>query len=300
MNLTINMRAFFTYCSLLFITYSFCQNEKCNYITDYYQDVYKAQLYYLQEDYDKAYDILNNLNSDCKLLNQQEIYETIMYAELSARKGEHRKAYKLLKHAIINGYSYESIQSNSVISELLKKRFQKKLQRNANVFTEKYSKNIDSLLRKEIISMYQLDQDVREDLDYEKMKVVDSINQQKMKRIIKQYGFPNENLIGRSTKNNKTGVTFMLMHFNDIDYFKPILLNAIKNGECPPRALGFMVDSFDRNHKKYTYAMYRNLDSSEIKDFKNLDKRRIAIGLPPLETRKKIVELILKKYKVGL
>lgn len=278
---------------------AYSQNNECNYITDYYQDVYEAQLYYLQKDYDKAYSILSKLDPNCELLNQQEIYETIIYAELCVREGKHRKAYQLLKHAVINGYPYKSIESNSVIVELLKKRYQEKLKRNAPKLQKEYTKNIDSLLRKEIVAMCQLDQDVRADSDLDKMKIVDAKHSKRLKEIFKEYGYPNEKIIGYPTRYERTNITYVLMHFEDVDYFKPILMEFVKKGQCKPSVLASMVDSQDRKTGLYTYGIYRNVDSSEIKDFENLDKRRLSIGLPTWEMKKKIIELLLEKYKIN-
>ena len=36
----------------------------------------------------------------------------------------------------------------------------------------------------------------------------------------------------------------------------------------------------------------------KIDDFENVDKRRIAVGLPPWQLRKDILELIKKKYGI--
>ena len=147
--------------------------------------------------------------------------------------------------------------------------------------------------------MNKVDQEVRNPPDYAKMKIVDSLNEQRMKEIFSTYGYPDEHLIGLATPSERTDITVMLMHFKDTAYFKSVLYEFIKKGTCPPNALGRMIDSQERSTGIYTYGTYENADSTEIKDFKNLDRRRMAIGLSPWKKRKEMIKLIRKKYETG-
>ena len=144
--------------------------------------------------------------------------------------------------------------------------------------------------------MNKADQEVRNPPDYEKMKVTDSLNEVRMKDIFTTYGYPNEKLIGVATSSERTDIVFLLMHFKDTAYFRPLLYEFIKKGECPPNVLGSMIDSRERGAGMFTYGMYNNADSIEIRDFKNLDKRRTAIGLRPWKQHKETMELIMEKY----
>ena len=46
----------------------------------------------------------------------------------------------------------------------------------------------------------------------------------------------------------------------------------------------------------FQYGIYSNTKEDKIDDFENLDKRRIAVGLPPWQLEKDIHQLLRKKY----
>jgi len=82
------------------------------------------------------------------------------------------------------------------------------------------------------------------------------------------------------------------MHFFEPDYFSPLLIESTRKGIAPPGYVGYIVDRKDLKEKdSFTYGIYDNVDISQIKDFKNLDKRRISVGLPPWRLKKKVDSL---------
>ncbi len=281
---------------LMLLTAYDCERPECNYITDYYQLVYDAQLEYLKGNYDSAYILLKKAASDCELLNQPETRETIIYAELCARKGLDDEAFYYLEEVLKNGFQFKFLEYNEALTRLHKHPKWQELKEKATQYKQEYENTINTKLKTEIIAMNKADQEIRSSSDYEKMKIVDSTHENRMKTIFKTYGYPDEKLIGASTPSQRTDITIMLMHFKDTTYFKPILYEFIKKGECPPNVLGAMIDSQDRGSGIYTYGIYPSVDSTEIKDFENLDKRRTAIGLRPWKKHKETMKLIVEKY----
>lgn len=273
-----------------------CEDSECNYITDYYQLVYDAHLEYLKENYDTAYKLLKKAKSKCELLNQPEIRETVLYAELCARKGLYHEAFSYIEKALKSGFKFEYLTYNKGLTVLHKRPEWKELKAKVPESEKEFRNSINMELRAEIIAMNKADQEVRNPPNYNKMKITDSLNEKRMKDIFKTFGYPNEKLTGTSTSSQRTDITFMLMHFKDTAYFRPFLYDCIKKGTCLPNILGAMIDSQDRSTGLYTYGVYGNTDSTEIKDFKNLDNRRTAIGLRPWKKHKETMELVMKKY----
>lgn len=279
----------------MLLTASDCEESECNYITDYYPLVYDAQLEYLKENYDQAYILLKKAKSKCELLNQPETRETVMYAALCARKGLYDEAFYHLEQVLKDGFKLEYMEYNNDLTLLHEHPGWALLKEKAAGYEQEFKNTVNTALRAEIVAMNKADQKVRNPPDYEKMKVTDSLNEKRMKEIFKTYGYPNEKRIGVVTASESTDIVFMLMHFKDTAYFKPLLYECIKKGECPPNVLGSMIDSRERGGK-FTYGIYGNADSTEIKDFGNLDKRRTAIGLRPWKQHKETMKLIMAKY----
>ncbi len=288
------------YCLLittLFFAKVNAQQSKCNYIEDYYPVVYKAQIEYLKGNFEKSYHLFDSVRSKCELLNNQDIIERIVFAELSGRKGLYDQAFHYLQLAIKDGFNFVYIEGNENLDFLKSHPKWNELKKEADSLTTIFEKTTEYKLRDEIIAMIKEDQEVRVNKIPSEMKTIDSMHQSKIKRIFTLYGFPNEKLIRGSTLNESIDITTMMMHFNDVEYFKPILLEFIKKGECSPSVLANMVDSNDRKENLFTYGIYENLDTSKIKDFKNLNMRRTSIGLRTIEQHKKTRDLIIKKYK---
>tara|TARA_R110002012_G_scaffold116881_2_gene264712 strand:- start:10196 stop:11101 length:906 start_codon:yes stop_codon:yes gene_type:complete len=275
------------------------EGKECNFIVDYYPMVYKAQLKYLEKDLDSAFYYLNIVKNKCGFLNTRDILERVIYAEIQIKRQNYNLAFESLENIILTGFPFEYLEYNESLEELKKTQDWKKLKQLSVEVNDRQNDFFNWELRNEILTMLKLDQEVRNGgtLDYERMKKVDDSNQKRMKEIFETYGYPNEKLIGYSNRNENVDISFMLMHFDDLNYFKPKLLDFIKKGECSPYTLANMVDSNDRRDKMYTYGIYSTVDSTEIKDFPNLDSRRKSIGLRSLKDHNKTMSLLMKKYK---
>jgi len=283
---------------ILFFTFQLpAQKTECNYIRDYYPIVYQGQIEYLKGNFDKAYDFFDKARYTCELLNNQDILESVIFAELSAKKGLFEQAFDYLRNAVKDGFYYGYLEGNDNLN-LLKSRLEwNLLKKEADSLSNLFNNTDRNNLRSEIISMIKEDQKVRIDKVPSEMKKIDSKHEMRIKEIFNSYGYPNSKLIGSSTPSQNVDISTMMMHFSDVEYFEPILLEFIKNGECSPFVLANMVDSNDRKRNLFTYGIYDNLDSTLIKDFKNLNARRTSIGLRTLEQHKETRNLIIQKYR---
>ena len=139
--------------------------------------------------------------------------------------------------------------------------------------------------------------------DEKKAKVIDSINQLKLYRIVVDYDFFPEysfNQVGNyNIDNYDPEISVLVMHIrsNKADFWKPILLDLIRRGRAPARLYGGLSDSVLRSNGVFDYGIYQNIGKDKINDFENLDKRRIAVGLPTLAYQNFVYQYWQKEYE---
>jgi len=295
-------------CFLLISIVGFSQkkknNEEYDYINNYYQFVYQAHYENLSGNYQKAYDLLKTAEKNCPLLNQMGIYEPTILAECAVRLGKNNEALDYIEFTLKEfGTKFSYIENDSVFHELKSSKRWKKIKNNAEKYFNDYSKSVDFDLRKELNFMKKEDQRVRTNgFDAEGAKIVDSINNEKLKRIVKDCDcYPNYsvNLVGSyDTDEFDPEISVLVMHINaeDAEYWKPIFLDLIRRGRAPADIYGRLIDSNLRSNGIFKYGIYNNVKKERIEDFENLDKRRVAVGLAPWQLDKDIYELIRKKY----
>ncbi len=280
-------------------------NEEYDYINNYYQFVYLAQYEYLKENYQKAYDLLKTAEKNCPLLKQMEINEPAVLAECAMRLNKPEEAVHYIEILVRDyGAKFENFKDDPLYKDIQNTRYWRKLERKAKKYHEAYLKQVNLDLRNEILKMKEEDQSVRINRDYEGLKRVDSINYLKLRKIVADCDcFPDEMFpqFGNYTVDDKFfSAVIFVYHINseDAEYWKPIFLDLIRRGRAPAEIYGFLIDSNLRSNGVYQYGIYSNIGKDLIDDFENLDKRRIAVGLPPWQLRKDILELIKKKYGI--
>ena len=280
-------------------------NEEYDYINNYYQFVYQAYYEYLKEDYQKAYDLLKTAEKNCPLLKQMEINEPAILAQCAMHLNKPKEVVHYLEISVRDyGVNFDSIKKGTFYKDIQNTRYWRKLERKSKKYHEAYLKQVNLDLRNEILKMMKEDQSVRINRDREGMKRVDSINDLKFRKIVADCDcFPDEMFpqFGNYTIDDEFfHATTFVFHINreDAEYWKPIFLDLIRRGRAPADIYGDLIDSNLRSNGVYLYGIYRGIEKDLIEDFENLDKRRIAVGLPPWQLRKDILELITKKYNI--
>ncbi len=280
---------------LLLLIFTSCHKEKkteCDYIKNYYPKVYKADLEYQMENYQKAFEYYQDAFNNCSPLNTPLYYEIRKFAKTSAILGKNEIAIEFIKKDINNGYEIESFTNDSVFSKIFSSKKGQELIKNYDNLRNQYLAKIDLVFRKEMILMHTLDQKYRINYDQVKMDSIDNINETKLINIFEKRGYPNSNLIGNySIDNQRIDMSIILRHTEDSirkNYFIPKLIEFVKNGTCPPMDLAVVEDWYYlKRGEKQIYGMFPIKDDNTIMDLNQVDKNRVSIGLPTLKQKRK-------------
>uniref|UniRef100_UPI0040494EFE DUF6624 domain-containing protein n=1 Tax=Flavobacterium sp. TaxID=239 RepID=UPI0040494EFE len=294
---------------LLSIIFLGCQTEKkseCNYIIDYYQTVYKADLEFETENFEKAFELYHDAFKSCNAKNTSTFNEIGKYTESSAILNKFDITYEFAKEQILNGVELSRFENNENFSEFLSSNFGQKLVSEYDMLRKEFEKNADFELRDELISMRSADQMYRNSNYQENIAKQDSIDKLHEKRLIEIFetiGYPTDKIVGQHTRDYPVDVGLFLLHTDDsirMNYFVPKIKEFVKNGTAPPRTLGTMIDQYYLyNGEPQIYGTYGAQNggyANMIDDLKKVDSNRISIGLPPLELKEKKDSLMRAKY----
>lgn len=162
--------------------------------------------------------------------------------------------------------------------------------------------NIESVtnpaLRQELLQRVEQDQAIRSELIktgmehpdqsiLTRMKAIDTSNTERMRAIVRQYGWPGPRLVGR----DGTEAAFLLVQHADHTFQKevlPLVEKAYKRGELSGQSYALLLDRvLVGEGKKQVYGTQAKLKGGEfvpdpIEEEGNVDKRRAEVGLPPL------------------
>lgn len=149
---------------------------------------------------------------------------------------------------------------------------------------------IDSLAK-----MAEIDQAIRKEPWSEernrRMSVIDSTNTAKLQALVAQYGFPTWELVGRDASNN---AWLIAQHsWSYLPWYYEHYKDAVKNNNADNHNLAYMEDRYLMQHGRpqiYGSQMSWRIENQDtlsgfypIIDVKNVDKRRLAEGLCPIE-----------------
>lgn len=155
-------------------------------------------------------------------------------------------------------------------------------------------------LREELLKMVDEDQTIRRNLIQQgvnhpdkalegRMADIDSRNMARIKEIVKRYGWPGPELVGR----DGTDAAFLLIqHAADLAFQKkmlPLVRDAYLANKLSAWSYALLLDRvLARENKPQVYGMsVKRWEGEEpvldpIEDEANVDKRRAKLGLPPL------------------
>lgn len=301
------------------------KNNGYNYIqSGYYQHIYKADLELLKNNHKKAYKHLKKAETSAPMLNLPMYYETYNYVMLLLEYKQYNKALYYMDQLITNnGYSMDDFSSLKNYTCLQKlplwdslflsmdqkvKAFQsdtawvllldeigERDQRHRNTQRECFRtlKDIDSIYLSQNKSLC--------DSLLKEIKMDDDTNYRLFTEILETKGFP----LAKDRKlspihQSVIGMGMMDFMFHVIDsvriaFLEPQIISLIKNGDCLPFFYAAMIDRRQlEDHRPYIYGIYENADKHKIYDPKNLDKRRISIGLPPLKIERERQKFFIK------
>lgn len=161
-------------------------------------------------------------------------------------------------------------------------------------------------LANQILEMAKLDQQVRKAYGKnpslaKKMKVIDTANLLKMKKIIRKFGWPTVSLVGKKASH----LAWLLVQHadNDVEFQESclkLMKKAVKDNEALKTEIAFLTDRILVNKGKpqiYGTQFYKDkrgkLGPRLIRDIKALDTRRKKMGLENF----KLYQKRLKKTK---
>lgn len=227
--------------------------------------------------------------------------------------------YHLIFIVRFNGYSkYEQIANDADLRSIQKDKRWKPLLDMVKLNIKNKEAKLNKVLIRELDSIYKEDQqsrnrmnDIVQNYGYqsnefhelaETMHKKDSTNLISIKKIIDHYGWLGEDVIGE--EGNST--LFLVIQHSDQktqEKYLPVMREAVKKGNAKASALALLEDRVALGQgKKQIYGSQIILDPktgkdtlAPIEDFVNVDKRREAVGLEPLEEYVKYWGIVLKK-----
>lgn len=286
---------------ILFITLISCQNENksdCDYIVNYYQKIYNADIEFQFENYQNAFELYQEAFHSCEPINVPGTNELNNFARLCAILDKNDLSIEFIKKIIERGYEINWLQQDSSFMKVFKSEKGKELVANYEDLRKEALSKLNLALREEIKEMKREDQKYRNknyQENIEKQEAIDEINTRRIKEIFNEFGYPNETVIGSfAVDKSPVNITAMLLHTSDsirMNYFVPKLKEFVKNGTCPPEVLGTIIDQFylynGEPQINGTYSKQGGGYSNMISDLKKVDSNRVSIGLPPLKLKEK-------------
>lgn len=145
-------------------------------------------------------------------------------------------------------------------------------------------------LREELLLMRDLDQKFRRpggDFDGSKAMQIDTKNIDKLKKIVKKYGWPTISMVG---KDGALSAWLIVQHGDrDRDFQREILKlmeKLLLSGEVSKRDYAYLYDRVNLPQRYGTQGRCQSSDhwvANEMSDPENVDVLRAEVDLPPLQ-----------------
>lgn len=291
------------------VVFSCSENKKseCNYITDYYQTIYKADYEFETGNYQKAFDLYQTAFSSCEPITTLGYNEIAKFAETTAILKKYDLTYVFVRKSILEGSELSRFQTNTNFEGFMASKYGKQLELEYDTLRSQFMDKIDLKLRNELISMHFADQMYRSqgsDADWTKQDSIDKLHELRLIELFESVGYPNDEMVGPySLDMNQTDVGLLLLHTDDsirINYFVPKVKEFVKKGKASPNVVGTMIDQYYLYNKEPqiygTYTKQGGGYANMINDLKKVDSNRIWIGLAPLDLQQKKDSLNKIKY----
>lgn len=165
-------------------------------------------------------------------------------------------------------------------------------------------------LRRELLERVEQDQAIRNELIRKgvelpdkaiiaQMQAIDTANTERMRAIVRQYGWPSPELVGRDGAE----AAFLLVQHAEFDFQKemlPLVEKAYRSGGLSGQSYALLLDRvLVREGKPQVYGTqakrFEEWKGQEpalepIEDEANVDKRRAEVGLPPISEYRELLK----------
>lgn len=276
-----------------------CNQKQNNQLTD--EEVWKLGWRMIASSMDENYSVAN-LQFDTLRRSTRTIDRKYLITGLEV-KNELGKTDEILEIL--------SSQGSTILGEICKKDFLSKYE----VCKKSSVEEVENKgLQIELIRMYVDDQAARGNQLHDiisKYKIdsseitqnggvyVDERNRNRLKEIFKEFGFPTRKLVGKDAMH---GIFLMIQHSDgDKEWQKSQLSNiekAVKNGDMDGQSYAYLYDRIQiKSGEKQLYGtQFAKVDPineivelAETEDLENLDRRRMEIGMTPIEMYKEFM-----------
>ncbi len=245
------------------------------------------------------------------------ISDDLLFCAVSYAKSGHKKELlRCFKELRKRGYSSEKIfeiDYDSVFYKYTESNEWKKIE-------QTIKPEIDYDLAIELSEYLGADQFVRDRWQDSILRChlheTDSITTENMLEIIKEQGFPGDIKLGCYSAKSLILTIHIISDYGNKEtwntFWQPLLLNEAERGNISYSHYAFLKDRYYEIYEKVSYygtnysvTGYKpNMSMDDIrklpkiydlpiKDIKNVDKRRAEIGLPPLKTEAKFMNITL-------
>ncbi len=261
---------------LLFLS---CQKLEQITYPEYYRNFQQVEQYLDSNEIELAVSKFDSISNKIPHLPSSDLFKM---ARMCANNNYCDLAVKYLKQSLINGQEYGKGIGPYKIIEGCKNEIAQILLQESEIhkhqFNYKYKSQIDS--------MFQADQKARIESDFEKVRVIDSMNMINLLSYINELGYPSEKLIGHASAQN---AFVMLLHMDrdkNNKIFKPILDKAYNEGQIWPRGYAWIIDRRRAWGEEKLEPYYYHMPSKEFENYSKeqineINIRRDSIGLEP-------------------
>ena len=165
-------------------------------------------------------------------------------------------------------------------------------------------------LRRELLRRVEQDQAIRNELISKgmarpdkailaRMQAIDTANTERVRAIVRQYGWPGPELVGRDGAE----AAFLLVQHADLAFQKemlPLVARAYKSGGLSGQSYALLLDRvlvgegkpqvYGTQAKRFEEWEGQEPVLEPIEDEANVDKRRAEVGLPPLSEYREMLK----------
>jgi len=268
-------------------------SEECDYIKNYYPNIYKAEVSYQIQNYKAANFYYEKAFSNCDPVNTTTFDEVFKMAMVQLKLGNQDRALDFVEKDIEIGNSLTPYLTDSNFKQVFTTDRGRKIVVGFNTKRKKYIDGINMELRTEFVDMANAINIYRQMSPQEReMDTVSGINLKRLKRIFDKYGYPDKTIIGdNSIEKIFIEPAFIVQLASDSlrkNFYIPILTKATKDGKLSPYFLASVEDRYlaeTNQDTKYGTIKYKGYNPGAIDPqlLDKLNKNRVEIGLPKLE-----------------